>query len=759
VSFADGVATGFAPGSPEEFLGRLAGRQGTPFDPRQGLAVGATRLADALGVAEDLLVLPRREPGALCVLAPLTYTDDSPSGVLARLQHSGVALTTRAPPPWERGELALVSLDVPPRVEAGAPLIALAHLAWHPGTTAEARAALDIEIECDGSTRTQRQAFALPPRAARFEVPLDCGPAGFGQSRLRARTSLASGPDGIGENDQATAVALAEGARVLAVAVRPEQRATAQAWLAPAGDSALVGLQFVFVAPEDLAAELPRSDAVLSFDLPASALPGKALELFVQRGGGWFAVAGFGFLSEWLAEELEGSVARLLPCTPAAGDAGERDVVLLVDGSGSMEGEPFESVRAAALELVASALPSDRVSLRFFTVRLEEEHLLKDRAASKAEDRVAARESARTLLGLRVPQGMTFLLRSLEEFRAACGERETLALLLSDGWERDALPDEQALAARLFEAFQAAQTRLVAIAVGEPNRALLGALAGGEERVRMGRNLEELRAIFQRELHGAQLVEGELQVRVTDPESGSLASEILGDSRDTVLPRLERFVKNRLRERAESLWTGAEGDPVLAIARAGLGRTALFGSRPGPGWASRFVHVGLGQPQEFESLLRWLARGPERVAMPRARWEAGELCVSGLPSGLPAVLEGRLLADERELPVRCLPPSGVGVDPLSRRCATLAALPPASAVLDLPQASAWPIPVGRTLSSEFARTESSLSWPASGDLDATPELRADSHPLASWVLGIGLLVLGVGAVLASRDQGVPPFVR
>lgn len=785
LSFAAGVATGFpagpadAGGDPARFLRALAGGAERPFDPALSLARDATELAQALEAVAPALLDERRPPGELVLLAPPAFTGASPAAALARLVAGGVALRVSAPPPPASSDLGLLALELAPRVEAGARLVARARFVWHAAGPAPAGPAwVELELENEAGTRTLRQAVPLPAAAGEFELPLECGLAAPGRNELRARCRLSAGPDFFPENDRARALTTAEGARVLGVVSPAELRPAAEAWLAPAGQSALAGLQFVFLSPEELAPELAGLSALVSFDLGPSDLPEPLVAAFVRAGGGWLALSGWHFLDDWMPGFTDGELHRMLPCEPESESALPRDVVLLVDGSGSMDGAPFESVRAATLELVAAALPSDRVSLRFFTVRLEREHLLKERSASRAEDVELARRAAQELLALRVPSGTTFLLHSVRELGAELGEHETLVLLLTDGWERDALSDVLAEARAVATELARARARLVVIAVGEPNLPVLAALAGGEERVRAGRTLADLRAVFRRELSGARVAEGEFALHLAARAPGSLADEVASRTAEPVLAPLERYVRNQLRPGAEALWESATGEPVLALARAGLGRTALFASRPTPEWAGRYARAGLGQPAEFEGLLRWLARGPESAGgaapAPRARLAQGRLILSGLDPRTPAELGARLVdlggahtAEELSLRASGRLPTEV----LRTRSARPRGRDWEAPIVLVPGTDARPpelaLPVELGLADEFAWRERGVppAW-----LEPDPDVAARSdgtaaraHPAAPWVLSLGLVLLfgaGLGAGRGrNRDQGVPGSSR
>lgn len=759
VAYAEAVAVPFSPGAPAQLSARLAGRGGgAPLDPRAGVADGATRLADALAAVTPWCTDGTRPAGTLTLLARPDFTGPSPAAELARLASAGVEVRAQPPPAPEEGDLALEELALAPSVETGAPLVARLRGRFRAG--AETARAAELLVTVQGANGEERltRALVLPVGGGVFELPLALGSAGEGRTRVEVRARFESGGDPWPENDRVEARTVAAGARVVVVAVADELEPQARAWLVPAGPSALAGLQFVFVRPAEVARELATAAALVSFDVAPGELPAAAVDAFVRGGGGWLALSGWRFQREWLPGEPPGESAALLPCVPGSHRPGPRDVVLLIDGSGSMEGA-FETVRTAALELVRSALPEDRVSLRFFTTGLEPEALLKERRATRAEQEEAAAEAARTLLALRVPRGSTYLFSSLAQLARALDAPEALVLLLTDGRDRDPLALEGAAEAARA-ALVAAGAELVVVAVGDSDEETLARLAGAPERVQRGDALGDLTTLFHRALHGAQLVEGELALTLAPRASGSLAAEVAsaGQGAVALLP-LERFLRNELRPGAEALWQGPGGEPVLALARAGLGRTALFASRPGGDWARRYVRAGLGEPAEFEGLLRWLARGERGPSERRARLDGGELEVSGLAPETPAELRARL--EPAGIPVVLTPPSALGRDPLRTRRAPLAAQPAEGAWLVLEGAGGAEL-LALTLGprDEFAgraRTvpEDWLEGPGSERAPAGSGPRGWARPLV-W---LAVLLLLAGALLRIRGQGVEGFDR
>lgn len=760
--YGEGAAVGFHPGAPRVFLGRLDGGLDTPFDPRTLVSDGATDLAAATEIAEGVLDDPRRPPGRLVLLGDGAHTGADPGPALARLARAGHGL--RCVPPRTRhvADLGVRRLELPHRVEAGAPLVARAELTYDPGALAgNRRARVTVEVR-SGPTRDVRTIdVALPAAAGALELPVDCGRAGFGRTEVTLHVTLEP-PDRMPENDRASASVAAEGARVVLVVAAPESLPGARAWLAPTGASP-AGLELAFVTLEAALAQLDGADALVTHDLPPGELSAPLVEAFVRAGGGWLATAGPRFLRDWTPGR-PGPLHALLPLEPAEAEHGPRDVLLLVDGSGSMEGAPFETVRTAALDLVGSALLEDRVVLRFFTTGLDREVVLKDRGADAGG--LAAREAARELLGLRVPHGSTFLLRSLDQLVAELNDRpptETLAFLLSDGRDREALPDPLALASSLRGDLAAHGGRLVVIAVGDADRALLARLAGGDEAVRGGDTLGELAEIFQREVLGSRLVSGAaLALTVVPRGRGSLAADALGEGgADERLSPVTRYVRCRLAPGAEVLWRGQDADPVLAVARAGLGRTAQLATRPSPDWAPGWSgRSGPEEPREFVGLLRWLARRPGPVGGPSARLVDGDLVLSDLPEETPV----RLAVTVREPTgaelgrLEALPPQGLGRDVLRTRVAPVPDDWDRGARLVELELPDGPLPrlVAADLPAEFAGTEARLPGdlltprdPRARRIGATGRTAA-GHPAAPWVLVLGLGMLFLGALASGR---------
>ncbi len=785
VSFASEVGLSHALGTPEAFLEALRGRDGAPFDPRTAAGGdGASRLAAAVEVGAGLCLAPGRATGTLVLLGSDGGSLREPIGPLAEVLAAGGTVDALALPPPELDDVGVLRVRVPQSIEAGAPLLAVIEVAYAPGRARARVARLRVETKSAGHVTTRDVEVALPPAGGTVDVPVSCGEADFGRIEVHASVSLDGRIDPIPENDRASAATLADGELVLLVAAAPGRLDAARDWLTPSGTSALVGLQFVFVEPSDVAARLREADALVTFDVAPRDLPELAVDAFVRRGGGWLATSGDYWLDDWVPGHATGGLHGILPLEPAPLEHGPRDIVLLVDGSGSMDGEPFDTVRTACLDLVSAALPTDEVSLRFFTAGLREASVLKPRTASADEDLERAADAARRLVRLHVPSGNTHILASLESFAAERRgvQRESLVFLLTDGRENEGYDGVAERAARVVSELVRSRAAVRPIAIGaNADLAFLERLARPGEDVFVPANLDDLRSIFRREISGAQCRDGEaLEVRRSVAESGSIAADLRG-AEPLDVPSVRRFVKNVARPGAEVVWQADEGEPVLAARRVALGRTALLSTLPLDGWAPAWTRrLGWGEPALFGNLLRWLARGQRGAEQGPTLTVEDDWCVlEGLDASWPPLVEADLLdganrAAEVLAALEFLPPSREAVDPTPRREARLpfraderdglfVRVRAPSGSSD-PAPPDWILPLDDRRPREFrasvpgveallgAARAVSAPFAASGAPPRTARAAA-AHPSAPWILGLGL---GLWFLAAAR-WGVQAF--
>ncbi|MDP6955562.1 MAG: VWA domain-containing protein, partial [Planctomycetota bacterium] len=376
---------------------------------------------------------------------------------------------------------------------------------------------------------------------ASLVVPL--GPAAPGITDVVARVTCPGDP--LPENDLARCGTRAGPELVCAVIVDSGRREEVRRWLvagAAAEGAASVasvasvdgglsalnvdpvvvdGLQLRFWEVEELGQALVEADVLWTCGVAPDRLDGRLLASFVEYGGGWLASGGWDLLQGWLPQRGRQLPQALLPLEPPEGDA-ERDVILLVDGSGSMAGGPFELVRRGVLELARASLAGDHLSLRFFTGVLgpqQNEAVLPGAGTRRA-----------TLLGIlaaRVPGGTTDVLYSLDQLVAERGRqaerRAALALLLTDGHTASSDAERTREVSRKLVA---AGVQLRVFPIGEQaDRQFLGQLvAPGESLVEVG-ELSEIGELFQREVNQARIREGAaIGLTVVGSESGAVGA-------------------------------------------------------------------------------------------------------------------------------------------------------------------------------------------------------------------------------------------
>ncbi|MEM7516678.1 MAG: VWA domain-containing protein, partial [Planctomycetota bacterium] len=513
VAFAESANVLFGPGDPEQLVQRLEGRGGhSPLRPRASEGRdSASRLDAALQVFEEALSPANGRPGTLELFLrqgggekedaffEAFFEGPDPTPRLAQLRDRGVrvldgdALTLeegRGSPPAPAVDVCVRSLALPERVSTGE------------------RLALRTEIAYRGNPSGQRGEQVVLVRARRIGEDREAAwtslshrfvTAGRGEVQLESLV-LDLEPVGAGRCEVQLEVALLDEAGRTSQDAFPENdvmRATTRVGdsltgvvLAPLAEHALFeslqsveGIELVLLDVESpggrdqLARQLSQSDFVCLSNTTLGdrdqGVPSRELVTFVEKGGGLFVFSGWRTLTAWpnLEAQEPGTAWSLLPLVPAVDRREARDIVFLVDGSGSMRGEPIERVRRALFELAAGAPANDWMDLYFFTGALTSGLVLSGGEEGETSKDVR-RERLRRLLDARVPGGSTQILTSLEQLAIErekvplAQRREALIFLLSDGRELDpfrVVERSEALRKRFAEG----RARLVPIAVGE----------------------------------------------------------------------------------------------------------------------------------------------------------------------------------------------------------------------------------------------------------------------------------------------------
>lgn len=648
--------------SAEDWLERLQGRGGEALALElEGAASLGSRLDDGLALFEDELSRAQRESSELVLYADEDYSGADPAPRLARLQQAGVSITWKPLSPPTQTDLGLEALRVPLEPAPGSPLVVDVDLALvTAGRTREAIEAswaleLWIDLQTAEGLRERRLDLVLPAgpisnlETLRWNTRVELGPTPEGRSQVTARVRLqhlesGRGGDAIPENDLRSA-SLRSGDVLLVAAVAQANRLPElQAWI-DRMLPLLPGIQVEVLEPRALVQRSGELDLLVSFDLSPQDLPNGWVESFVRQGGGWFFSAGWDSLPGWgevsstgTASEEDSPLGALLPLVLAPEDRSPRDVIFLVDGSGSMAGEAFNGVKRALARLALAVGSQDALSLRFFTGSL----------MAPIDLRVGQKGLTQTLEDLfesRVPGGPTAILYSLDQLvvERAQAERPALTFLLTDGQD-DVSYDVRARGAAIAAGLNEGESRLVVIAAGErPDYQLLESLLAPGESLRLTTEVGELQELFQREVFRGRAREGESQMRwVSEGHQMTQSAELLAAWRNSAPPAYQRYLRCVPRPGADLLWASREHDEaLLAWQRVGRGRVAAWASNVGQTWASQWN----GAAELFGPLWRLLCTSSRELTQPTLQVESGQLRLSGVPTDWPAQIEAEFVAE------------------------------------------------------------------------------------------------------------------
>ena len=682
---------------------------------------------------------------------------------VGELARRGIPIEKAPLPKASRTDWALLEGRAPHSIPAGASFQVSLAGAWKGHTPTQA-APVQVRLATGGQPGPWRTVAEWKPRARppqqnlgqqstsqqgpqgadnpggwqreRLELEMDALPSGWYDLEVRI---LAAG-DRTPENDRwRTTLVVGDPYLVLAAG---EVAPMAAALATGTGQNPIV---LRAVEPGEWERWLPQADAVYTAGRAPTELPGAALEAFVQSGGAWCFQAEWEGLSGWGSLPPPGrwDVGRLLPLEVEYGDGGERDVCLLVDGSGSMEGIGWSQVQRACEALMRGLPVQDGLRLHLFTrdlmrASLRFDPLPLDAPAEQRERARRERSRAReALLSTRVPGGPTDILRSLRSLASQSDpNRRTLAVLITDGHESGAMPQS---ASQVRAACSQAGIELRIVATGErPNVPFLKRLLLPGEELTLATDWERLPEWLQREVLGDALrIEDGMRVkRLASGQPEWAQAPSLAEP-----ARVDRYLRTRLRPGARALWTAREGEPLLAATRWGEGLVYALPARP----AGR---IGTEQRVALRDLMLQAAAWGRRSKQsgPRLLAVEGQVHLHGAPPG-PWELWVQTAASAAPMRLATEPlPIRFGLHPLENRRVVGAPEGVRSAQLrragDPSQALRLPWP--QRPHSEF-RPPGALAplGPArfSPVKKGAPEAKAGPHPWGPPLLGIALLAL------------------
>ncbi|MEZ5978549.1 MAG: hypothetical protein R3F34_10055 [Planctomycetota bacterium] len=326
---------------------------------------------------------------------------------LARLAGLGVGCDLVEPPPPSRPDVRISRLDAPSTIDAGAPLAVRVEVESVVPADAVAELTVEVVERVRATWSSTRAAPRSTSRGGRTRTLTTFDALGTGVWIVRARVSARS--DGVPENDVEESVCRVGGGLAGEVVARDVDLGTAVR-LARALELALPGTGFSAATVDGAARLLPHCDVVVTLDVAPSELPVGLLEPFVRAGGGLLVL---GEVSQHVRSS-RGVGVDLLPLVCAPPGIESRDVVLLLDGSGSMEGEPFDAVRVAARDILLATPPGDGFQVEVFTDGLVAAS--PDIRADEEVDLRAQRNVENWLAQLEAPGGKTSIVRTLEQW-------------------------------------------------------------------------------------------------------------------------------------------------------------------------------------------------------------------------------------------------------------------------------------------------------------------------------------------------------
>ncbi len=741
VTFAERATRRFEPGPADEFFAafRAGGAEwfrGGPMGPA-GTETSSTSddeepgsdLSGAILVALNLHRMGLRARGQTVLIGDGTFTGDDPSELFSEPRLG--ALRWVEPEPGTKPDLEVVRVRAPQAIEPGVPIrcqvdLRLAHgralppsaqvrLDWTLRVTSVA--ALErgrnrpvwSQGHADEPVPAQalwvaRRAPVVPaagvqqdrgdPAIPSFSLPLVLPEMKEGSGELVVTATLLrapSGPDPMAAATMADAFpetnhgrtewTVGDPTRVLIVA--PSQSSAAEKIAALFVGPAYDGIEFLTAEAGGIVDQLAGArppHVILTSGLPLAALPGPALSEFVLKGGGWFHSEGWSSL-----RDDGGVLSPLLALKPDVEPRGPRNIVFIVDGSGSMKGPRWKRAKYALAQLLPSIPPEDRLELRFFTQVLGEAHIEFEAAPASAslELRAERRRSVMSQLrDLEIPGGstdiigsVTMFMREREKVVADGDERTSLVIVISDGRSTVSGKAPKSIRSTLMEFGD----EIVAIQVGgkEGFRGPLSELAGSVENVVLAGELRGVLGILQEAVQGAKPIEN-ARVNAARPQVSDRASEFSSVLEEaTRLAQLEtplviwRALPCREADGATPVFelesegalpeegaTGSgEPSPIAVEPRRGV--FAAIASR------GRGMTAGIALPMldpdgerwapEFERRPQWMAPifREMRQRFEQAGGRSGSLS-STEPSRASAVVEGR--GSAARIVVRGLPP-------------------------------------------------------------------------------------------------------
>jgi len=569
-----------------------------------GPAHGATDLALALRRAQTLL--PETGDRRVVLLSDGHDTVSDPARIVQNAHGSGIAIhpvVIGGPAP---GEISVERVDVPADVRRGEPFDIRVTVRANQDGMARIGLFRDGTLVRSGQVQLRRGDNPLVHREVMDRE-------GFGVFEAR----IESAEDGEAGNNHAAGV----------VAVRPALRALlfdpvpAEAeYLARALSTQNIDVS-VHAEPAAFAAASAAAgrvgpemfadfDVVLLSNLSSLALTDahmRALRDFVRDRGGGLVMLG-GERSFGLGGYYDTPVEEALPVRMVARrklDAPSTAIVLLIDRSGSMNQADDDYHRLALAREAAQRAVSvmdQRTELGVLAFDMKSTWVVPIGPIG------APRRTLDAIASMRAGGGGTQLMWGLQKAYRAIDRSPAVirhVIILSDGEVYSSKFPE--LLGRMVRKKITVSAVTIGSETGKPQLQSISEM--GQGRFYFTSDASKLPRIFTMETQLATrsgLVEESFR-----PVARALHHEVARGNVLDAVPVLDGYVATTARRGADVLLEGPAQDPVLAVWRFGLGRTAVFTSEIKPRWGAQWVEWESLGPL-FAQLVRWAARSERR---------------------------------------------------------------------------------------------------------------------------------------------------
>ncbi len=330
----------------------------------------------------------------------------------------------------------------------------------------------------------------------------------------------------------------------------------------------------------DTLAGLQNYELLILSNVPATALTQQQMEIartYVQELGGGFIMLG-GEQSFGLGGYYKSALEEILPVRSDFEKEKEKPslaMVLVIDRSGSMQGDPLEMAKTAAQSAVELLGNRDQVAVLAFD---DQPYVISEMQSASNKGKISDEISRIE------PGGGTSMFPSMEqafEILSATSAKLKHVIMLTDGQSNPG--DFEGMAQQMASARMTVST----VALGGADTELLETIAKvGKGRYHLAEDPSQVPQIFAKETITASKSAIDEQPFVPQVIR---ATKALAEIDMESSPFLLGYVMTRPKPTSEVILATEKGDPLLAWWRYGLGMTAAFTSDAKSRWAAEWL--------------------------------------------------------------------------------------------------------------------------------------------------------------------------